>query len=114
MNTYMLKPLGIDEARERLSAILRGFASRTHREAVPVGRYRQVQGVIVPIEEYEDLLAAREERTRARAALEAIVSVRLEGGEPTPAFTSDLQSAIAGDLDTHELVERTLKRYRDG
>ncbi len=110
----MPRPLGVDEARERLPSILRGFASHSRCAAVPVGPYRRAQGVILSIEEYEDLLAAKEERGRARAALEALASVRAEGKEPTPAFAADLQSAIAGEFTTEDLVARTLKRYQDG
>jgi hypothetical protein len=43
---------------------------------------------------------------------EALASARLEGLEPSAEVLADAQLVAAGEIDTDELVARTLARHR--
>ena len=70
------------------------------QEPIPVG-------MIVCNEEVD----MKEQKIRAMRVAEAVHSARMEGGDVTPSFFADARDYIEEQIDAHELVNRTRRRY---
>ncbi|WP_152514137.1 antitoxin VbhA family protein [Nocardiopsis valliformis] len=110
MSRRILNTIGVDEARTRLSELLAKLSSEPAGEPVAVGAYRKPQGVLISVREYETLIQVYEEHVRRRETEAALMSVRAEGGDPSPEAIDDVERAAAGEITYDEARERILER----
>lgn len=77
--------------------------------AIFVGAHRKAEAVLVSVEQYEALLESAE---RQRAVAAALASVRAEGLEPSTEDMALFVEVAAGQMNTGQLRDRILSRYR--
>jgi PHD/YefM family antitoxin component YafN of YafNO toxin-antitoxin module len=95
-------PLTIRETREQLSQVLQRFR-HGDREPVFVGSRRHTEAVVLPVQVYDELLAAHERAVRAQAVANATGSLRAEGLQASQAAESISARWAAGDISTAEM-----------
>ncbi|GHC73382.1 hypothetical protein GCM10007079_07260 [Nocardiopsis terrae] len=110
MSARILSTIGVDEARTRLSELLTRLSSEPESAPVAVGAYRKPQGVLISVQEYETLLRVYEEHIQRRETEAALMSVRAEGGAPSPGAVNDVERAAAGEITYDEARDRILER----
>jgi prevent-host-death family protein len=107
----MPRTVSASEAKNRLGALM-GWV-REHRDAVIVENHGQPRVVILPVEEYADYEALKEQRRRQEALetmrrLQAEVSAR--NSDLTPEQADELADRITRDA-IESLIERGVVRY---
>ncbi|WP_436885293.1 antitoxin VbhA family protein [Nocardiopsis dassonvillei] len=107
--------MGVDEARSRLAGLLSQLSSDSvepARDPIIMGAYRRPQGVLISVQEYEELIRVYENHRKRQSAAEAVGSVRAEGGEPDAETLADLALVAEGELSPEDAEERVLARAR--
>ncbi|NUR90289.1 MAG: type II toxin-antitoxin system Phd/YefM family antitoxin [Nonomuraea sp.] len=103
----------VSDARASLSRILADFHDAgSTADPVFIGAHRKAEGVLLSVENYEELQALRERFERAEAVASAWGSVTAEGLVPTPGSAHDTDDYIAGKIDADELLRRALNRHQ--
>ncbi|RIQ20265.1 antitoxin VbhA family protein [Jiangella rhizosphaerae] len=92
--------LSVREAREQLPRMLARFRGGD-RGVVGVGSHRKTEAVVVPVEVYDELVAAR-----SRAVSDAVASLRAEGLAPSEGADAIAEQWTRGEISTEQLRRR--------
>jgi PHD/YefM family antitoxin component YafN of YafNO toxin-antitoxin module len=96
-----IEVLSVREAREQLPSLLDRFR-QGDRRPVFLGSHRRTEAVMLPVEVYEELTE------RENAAAQALASLRVEGGWPSPGAQIIIERWVHGKINTEEM-ERQIK-----
>jgi prevent-host-death family protein len=99
--------LSVTEFRAGLAGELRRVQA-PDSDPVFVGSHRKPQAVVMSVSHYERLVDAAAWR---EAVEEALASVRVEGGEPTPEGRAVLEAVTAGRLSEEQAVTQLVQRH---